>query len=313
MIEKTILGRGQIDENGKIKCIKCQKTMDAVKKFYTYVDGSKPNICKSCLTMHVDVFEVDTFLWIFEKMDVPYVPEMLNKEIKKEQDTRPDKPLRHSAIIGKYLSRMKMSQWKDKRWADTGEYVEAFKENQELIDDAVSRERKELDRQLKEGLIKQSEYDHLVEELDKEQEKFKTARRRELIGQTPFDEEQFLHEDVAEPETQLSQEEKEYLVTKWGRYYKESEWIELERKYNEMTDSFEIQDSDTNGTLILICKTYLKINQAIDSNDIEAYQKLSRVYDSLRKSAKFKVDCECFTILLMGYINNMLTREPIKW
>ena len=74
---------------------------------------------------------------------------------------------------------------------------------------------------------------------------------------------------------------------KWGRLYKPNEWIELEKKYNEMMNSFDIQDSDTTGTLILICKTYLKMNQAIDCGDMEGYGKLSRVYDSLRKSAKF--------------------------
>ena len=52
-------------------------------------------------------------------------------------------------------------------------------------------------------------------------------------------------------------------------------------------NSFDIQDSDTESTLILICKTYLKMNQAIDMGDMDGYQKLSRVYDTLRKSAKF--------------------------
>jgi hypothetical protein len=52
-------------------------------------------------------------------------------------------------------------------------------------------------------------------------------------------------------------------------------------------NSFDIQDADTKNTLILLCKTDLKMNQAIDSGDIEGFQKLSRVSDSLRKSAKF--------------------------
>ena len=54
-----------------------------------------------------------------------------------------------------------------------------------------------------------------------------------------------------------------------------------------MMQSFDIEDSDTIGTLILICKTYLKMNQAIDREDMESYQKLAKTYDSLRKSAKF--------------------------
>ena len=74
---------------------------------------------------------------------------------------------------------------------------------------------------------------------------------------------------------------------KWGRLYKPAEWIELEKMYNEMMDSFDIQDADTKNTLILLCKTTLKANQSLDAGDIEGFQKLSKVQESLRKSAKF--------------------------
>ena len=54
-----------------------------------------------------------------------------------------------------------------------------------------------------------------------------------------------------------------------------------------MTESFDIQDADTTNTLILICKTNLKMNQYLDSGDIEGFQKISKVSESLRKTAKF--------------------------
>ena len=54
-----------------------------------------------------------------------------------------------------------------------------------------------------------------------------------------------------------------------------------------MTESFDINDADTINTLILICKTNLKMNQYLDSGDIEGFQKISKVSESLRKSAKF--------------------------
>lgn len=57
--------------------------------------------------------------------------------------------------------------------------------------------------------------------------------------------------------------------------------------YHEMTESFDIQDADTIQTLILLCKTNLKMNQAIDCGDLDGFQKLSKVSESLRKSAKF--------------------------
>lgn len=54
-----------------------------------------------------------------------------------------------------------------------------------------------------------------------------------------------------------------------------------------MMSSFDIQDADTINTLVLICKTNLKMNQALDAGDIEGYQKLAKVSESLRKTAKF--------------------------
>ena len=42
-------------------CIKCGKTMDE-NNFYTYKNGEKTEMCKKCLTMHIDNFDESTFL-----------------------------------------------------------------------------------------------------------------------------------------------------------------------------------------------------------------------------------------------------------
>lgn len=52
-------------------------------------------------------------------------------------------------------------------------------------------------------------------------------------------------------------------------------------------DSFDIQGAARIDTLEKICKTSLKMDQAIDSGDVDSYQKLSRVYDALMKAGKF--------------------------
>ena len=94
-------------------------------------------------------------------------------------------------------------------------------------------------------------------------------------------------DDLIDTTADLTDDDKIYLAMKWGRLYKPAEWVELERIYQSMTESFDIQDADTINTLILICKTNLKMNQALDIGDLDGYQKLSRVSDALRKSAKF--------------------------
>jgi len=52
-------------------------------------------------------------------------------------------------------------------------------------------------------------------------------------------------------------------------------------------ESFDIQTPSHVDYLKLICKTSLKCHQLIDLGDIEAFQKMSKVYDTLMKSAKF--------------------------
>jgi hypothetical protein len=51
--------------------------------------------------------------------------------------------------------------------------------------------------------------------------------------------------------------------------------------------SYDIQGAGHVDTLKLMCKTSLKANQLIDIGDIEGFQKMSKVYDSLMKSGKF--------------------------
>lgn len=98
----------------------------------------------------------------------------------------------------------------------------------------------------------------------------------------------FVEDDILpDPTLELTKEDKIYLAVKWGKTYNLAELLELEKDYNNMTKSFDIQDADTRNTLIFICKTNLKMNQCLDSGDFEGFQKLSKVSESLRKSAKF--------------------------
>ena len=113
--------------------------------------------------------------------------------------------------------------------------------------------------------------------------------QQDAIGKdNAFNENDFFpEEELPDLAADLTLEDKKYLVMKWGRTYKMNQLIELQKKYVQMTNSFDIQDADSKNSLILICKTYLKMNQALDCGDVEGYGKYSRTYDMLRKSAKF--------------------------
>ena len=267
-------------------CKKCGKTMDE-NNFYTYKNGKRTEICKKCLTMHLDNFNPDTFLWILEKMDVPYVPTEWNVLRDRAYAKDPTK-MNGMTVLGKYLAKMRLRQWKEYSWADT-EKIKAEQEQHRL--ELIEKQKEfevELKNQYQDGLISEAQYKTLMstETLHTEDSMYGTAPNG--MANNPYREENFMSEDeLVDPAAELTSEDKMYLAMKWGRLYKPNEWVELEKKYNEMMTSFDIQDSDTIGTLILICKTYLKMNNAIDIGDMDGYQKLSRVYDSLRKSAKF--------------------------
>ena len=271
-------------------CEKCRKKMAPVN-FYTYKDGRKTELCKKCLTMHIDNFNPDTYLWLLEKMDVPYIPAEWNILRDRAYVKDPNK-MNGMSVFGKYLAKMKLVQFKKYTWEDT-EKLKVEAENREREQEA---EREKIEKQLKieleEGKITEAEYKTLtsVPTQHKEELMFQPAPsgpQGVVYQNNPYNENNFMSEEEVDPAAELTQDDKLYLAMKWGRLYRPSEWIELEKHYNEMMNSFDIQDADTKSTLILLCKTDLKMNQAIDAGDVDGFQKLSRVSDSLRKSAKF--------------------------
>ena len=264
-------------------CEKCHKTMDE-KQFYTYKDGNKTELCKKCLTMHIDNFNPDTFLWLLKKMDVPYVPSEWNVLRDRAYAKDPNK-MNGMSVFGKYLSKMKLKQWKDYGWEDSERLQAKELENSKDKIEEWQELEKITQERFENGEISEAEYKTLVSAST--QNEMLNGPTTMPIAATPPEDPYIQEDELYDLSEELTEEDKKYLAMKWGRLYKPSEWIELEKIYEQMTASFDIQDADTINTLILICKTNLKMNQAIDIGDLDGFQKLSRVSESLRKSAKF--------------------------
>lgn len=259
-------------------CEKCNRTMDE-SNFYTsknlvkYPNGGRLNQCKKCLTMHVNNWEPETFLWILEELDLPYI-ETEWKKLVDAYCTDPEK-ITGTTVLGRYISKMKLRQWKDYHWCDT----EKLKKEEQ--------ERKRL-------AMKNQGYS---------EGDIEVALAKPILGEVPEyaknlfppEENQTFHSvkpDYSEledfnVEDELTLEDKKALLLKWGPSYTPSEWVQLEQLYTSVMQSFDIQTPTHIDYLKLICKTSLKCNQLIDNGDIEGFQKMSRVYDSLMKSAKF--------------------------
>lgn len=268
-------------------CQKCGKMLDEDTQFYTYKNGEKTEMCKKCLTMHIDNWDPSTYLWLLEKMDVPYVP--VEWDVLRDRAFAKNPNLNGMSVFGKYLSKMKLKQWKNYGWADS-DRLQALNEEKRSVQDA---ERAAFDAEIKEkfeaGEISEAEYKTMVSAQTQHEEYVNAPIMQPNTTMDRYYDENtsIVNSQLDNSVAQLTSDDKIYLAMKWGALYKPQEWIELERSYEEMTNSFDIQDADTINTLILICKTNLKMNQALDCGDIEGFQKLSKVSESLRKSAKF--------------------------
>lgn len=273
---------------GNLKaCQKCGKVMDEEAQFYLRKDGTRMDLCKKCLTMHIDNFNPETFLWILKDMDLPYIPEEWN--VLRDRAFAKNPNLNGMSVFGKYLSKMKLKQWKQYGWEDSEKLQALNAEKKRAVEAEREKYEEHLKEQLESGEITESQYKTLVSTPTQNQEQLYAQPIVIDAIDNPFgDGSNFMPEDdLVDLGEELTEDDKMYLAMKWGRLYKPAEWVELEKTYKEMTESFDIQDADTINTLILICKTNLKMNQYLDSGDIEGFQKISKVSESLRKTAKF--------------------------
>lgn len=274
-------------------CQKCGRAKDELQ-FYTYKNGQKTQLCKQCLLMHVNIWQPDTFLWLVQKMDVPWVPGVWQNLREKAYAKNPQKK-NDTTVFGKYLSQMKLKQWKKYGWADTQKAQEEYGARNKQKQEVEKAQQQIIQQQFDAGEISEGEYRTLAKAETQIKNDVKAGRSpfQQAINpiQGPpaaYDESQYMAEQqIPDLSLDLTEQDRKYLVMKWGRYYTPQEWVQLQTFYNQMMNSFDIQDADTRSTLILICKNNLKMNQSIDQGDLEGYQKLARVSDTLRKSAKF--------------------------
>lgn len=252
-------------------CQKCGKMLDE-KEFYVskniqkYPPDGRMNICKKCLTMHVDNWDPETYKWILKEIDVPYIKEEWDSLLERYGKGN----VTGLTIIGRYLSKMKLKQWKHLTWDDT----------ERLAEEAMQRKILQMKSQ---GLSGEEIEEQLS--IDRTPPKPKELTESQSAVGTP---------EYVEPEDEedefsqsLTEDDRIRLRLKWGRGYRPEEWVRLEQLYEDMMASYDIQGAGHKDTLIMICKASVKANQLIDAGDIEGFQKMSKVYNELMKSGNF--------------------------
>ena len=259
---------------GLYYCEHCHKTKPE-KDFYgsnnlvKYPNNGKLTQCKQCISMHIDNWNPDTYLWILEECDVPYIPQewvgLLQKYAKDPAKVT------GSTILGRYLAKMKLKQYKDYRWSDT-EFL------QELANQKIEATMKQT------GQYSAADIAMAIEESNKI---VMPEKPPELLAPSTPDYNIFEQETEEDLTNGLTPEDITYLKIKWGKTYKPDEWLQLEKLYTDMMESYDIQTAGHIDTLKFICKTSLKANQLLDLGDVDGAQKMLKMYDSMMKSGKF--------------------------
>ena len=261
-------------------CEKCNRTMGA-DQFYgsnntvKYPEG-KLRQCKKCISMRVDNFSPETYLWILQECDVPYIPDEWNKLLQSYGKNK--SKLTGMTILGRYLSKVKLKQWREYRWKDT-EFLQEIANKK--IEETMKRqgyEAADIAQAIATATLPIPEAP-IEPPVYEEENPFLASGNEDYFSDMSGGQDDFVDD--------LTEEDRTYLRLKWGKTYKPEEWIRLEQLYEEMMASYDIQGAGHIDTLKLVCKTSLKANQLIDIGDIEGFQKMSKVYDSLMKSGKF--------------------------
>lgn len=245
------------DNSGMSYCEVCHRTMDS-GQFYmsNNVEKYPPNgrmpICKKCLTLCVDNWDPETFKPILEQIDVPYIKEEWDVLLKRYCEKKSPEQITGMTVLGRYLAKMKLRQWKDYRWADSERIQQELDDKKATVLRMSGVDEDTIAARLKE---------------DSESKVNRPAGMEPLATSALSQPAIETQEEEFESTLDLTEEDKTYLRLKWGRNYTPEEWVIMEQLYQDMSESYDIQTAGHKDTLKLICKTSLKANQLVDQGD----------------------------------------------
>lgn len=177
-----------------------------------YPPNGRLKQCKKCLTMYVDNWDPSTFLPILEEVDVPYIKQEWDTILEREVAKGDPSKLTGMTIVGKYLAKMRIKQFKDARWADS----------ERLQEEADNKKRAVL-RSM--GTAEEDIEQKIAEDSSRE------VARPKGVQTSPWP--QPTQEQIDEEEDNLAlgltDEDITYLRLKWGRGYTHSQWVQMEQ------------------------------------------------------------------------------------
>lgn len=266
---------------GKLFCLATRKTLDEKQFFKTRRIDKFPNgylpYCKAEILMAVDDTDPTTFLPILKEIDLPYIPKEWRSLVQKKDRTS-------GSILGKYVSKMRLGQYKELTWADTERKVKeetedllfALRQTVETESEAQEEAEKILSMEdLKKGVVNHAPNGGAMVTGTLQNSTLPVGvDPAALYGLTP--------------ETSkygLTQEEIDNLKKIWGPDYLEDEYFRMEQQLSDLKTTYLIIDPIAVSNARNICKMNLKLNKYLDIDDVESASKMSRQLDLFIKTA----------------------------
>lgn len=251
---------------GKYFCIECKKTLDEKQYFKTgrtdkFPSGYLPK-CKTCVTMGINDTDPSTFLPILKEIDVPYIPSEWRALLVKKDS-------RAASILGKYVSKMRLNQFKKYSWKDT----ETLAENEAASMLEALRQESGSESEAEQKL------DTMLSMSDIQMPQMSLAGAPGSAAMSMYG---------LVPETSkygLTQEEINELKISWGEDYTEDQYLALEQLFVDMKQAYVIQDPIAIQNAKIICKLTVKMNKYLDLDDVESMSKTSRQLEAQTKLA----------------------------
>lgn len=258
-------------EAKKIHCSHCQRYFKR-SDFYIDKNGNPMTRCKQCMASLIDLNSPSTVMNILEEIDIPFIPYEWNTlreryEYTEKNGQKTRNPRANQSVLGRYIGKMKLTQFKDLVFADTDKLVKEYEDETEIQKEKVLDEV----RQMLDAGYDPSQVFEMMQGKDMDD--------AEKVAQDDFG-------------VSLTKDQLRDLKMKWGSLYTEEELIRLETFYSEMHESYDISSASHEDYLKQIVKMSLRMNSLIDTGMYDEYQKISGIYDRMMKSAKFTASQE---------------------
>lgn len=293
-------------------CTVCGKSKQIEKKFWRKRDGTRFDICKDCACKGIDNSKPETFLWILKEADVPFIERKWVELCKKRYKRDPFK-FGPASVIGTYLQIMWTPMYRDYHWKDTqliqDKTVEYNMQQAKIMRKA--EEAHEVGRELLADLNIDSTMNIGVpsgvpEDDDDVEFELESKVEEDTVSEPPPPKPKPepkptpRPEPVTEPQEsvtlmsteeqrilkELTPEETEMLLMKWGDSFTPSEWVKMEDMFQKYCNEYEM-DVDREEVLKSLCKTNINMQRCLDASDAQNATKFSSMFDQLRKSGAF--------------------------